>query len=94
MTRQTVGMCPLCGTDYARPEYASLLAEALAVLAERDALAAAVARVETLATEWESRVTFDAACLDKHPDDFWRGMATKGWECVGDVRRALDGGES
>lgn len=52
MTRQTVGMvCQLCGTDYARPEYASLrrdaeqttkaaLAEALAVRAERDALAA------------------------------------------------------
>ena len=61
MTRQTVGMvCQLCGTDYGRPEYASLrrdseqttkaaLAEALAVRAERDALAAKVERVRALA---------------------------------------------
>ncbi len=60
MTRQTVGMvCQLCGTDYARPEYASLrrdseqttkaaLAEALAVRADRDALAAKVERVRAL----------------------------------------------
>ena len=60
MTRRTVGLvCPVCGTDYARSEYASMrrdseetskaaLADALAVRAERDELAATVARVRAL----------------------------------------------
>ena len=48
MTRQTVGMvCQLCGADYARPEQTSkvVLAEALAVRAECDALAIENARL-------------------------------------------------
>ncbi len=57
MTRRTVGLvCPVCGTDYARPEYASLrrdseetskavLADALAVRAERDEIAGRLAEL-------------------------------------------------
>ena len=60
MTRRTVGLvCPVCGTDYSRPEYArmrrdseetskAVLAEALAVRAERDALAAKLDAVRAL----------------------------------------------
>ena len=62
-TRRTVGMtCQLCGTDYGSPEYPALrrdseqvskavLADALAVRAERDALAAKVERVRAMHRE-------------------------------------------
>lgn len=61
--------------------------------AERDALAAKVARARTLLAEWEARADFTSASLDKHPDDFWHGMVTKGRECISDLRRAIAGSE-
>ena len=70
-------------------------AERLAeVTAERDALAASVARVRAQVEEWEARVSFNEASLVHHPDNFWHGMATKGRECADEARRALDGSES
>ena len=70
-------------------------AERLAeVTAERDALAASVARVRAQVEEWEARVSFNEASLVHHPDNFWHGMATKGRECADEARRALDGSGS
>ena len=96
MSRRTVGMvCQICGTDYASPEYANLrrdsqetsetlIADALAVRAERDELAASVARVR--------------AALDSHPDPTCDEYASKGpiscgWKsALIDVRWALADG--
>ena len=88
-TRRTVGMtCQLCGTDYGSPEYPALrrdsehvskavLADALAVRAERDALAAKVARVRALH-------------FGEYVEDEDRNRC---FECGDDWIRALDGGQ-
>jgi hypothetical protein len=98
MTRQTVGMvCQLCGTDYARPEYASLrrdseqttkvaLAEALAVRAERDALAAKVALVR----DWLDHRGVDASDRDGAYMDGYRAAQVRAVIDAAELRAALD----
>ena len=104
MSRRTVGMvCQICGTDYASPEYANLrrdsqetsetlIADALAVRAERDELAASVARVRGLAELDNKSAWLPAGTKVKRVTNRRDGYESiTSMVAVDDLRRPLDG---